>query len=231
MTHTEKLWFQVADSLKLMVTSGSHDEDKFKTWTEDVNNYLDLTWSVIEQTDWRVFKEVKVPAKEKVFSIFEDHTDLIVKGNRQTQYGHKLNLTTGQSGLVIDLVIENGNPTDSQTTLKMLERQVAILKRPPRQVSLDGGYASKANLEKAKELGIKDVAFHKKRGLKILDMVKSDWVYKKLRAFRAGIEGNIATLKDRFNLRRCNWKGLENFKAYVWSSVVAYNLVTLVRRL
>ena len=231
MTHTEKLWFQVADSLKLMVTSGSHDEDKFKTWTEDVNNYLDLTWSVIEQTDWRVFKEVKVPAKEKIFSIFEDHTDLIVKGNRQTQYGHKLNLTTGQSGLVIDLVIENGNPTDSQTTLKMLERQVAILKRPPRQVSLDGGYASKANLEKAKELGIKDVAFHKKRGLKILDMVKSDWVYKKLRAFRAGIEGNIATLKDRFNLRRCNWKGLENFKAYVWSSVVAYNLVTLVRRL
>jgi len=230
VSHTEKMWFQLADIQTFMCTFGVHDENKFRTWSEEVENYLDLAWCVIEQTDWRVFKGIKVSAKDKIFSIFEDHTDLIVKGNRQIQYGHKLNLTTGKSGLVIDLVIEDGNPTDSQTTLKMLQRQVEIYKRPPRQVSLDGGYASKANLEHAKELGIKDVAFHKKRGLNVPDMVKSNWVYKKLRAFRAGIEGNIATLKDRFNLRRCNWKGLDRFKAYVWSSVVAYNLVTLARK-
>ena len=75
-----------------------------------------------------------------------------------------------------------------------------------------------------------DVAFHKKRGLTIEDMVKSRWVYRKLRNFRAGIEANISCLKRAFGLARCTWRGLAHFKAYVWSSVVAYNL-TLVARL
>jgi len=94
----------------------------------------------------------------------------------------------------------------------------------------DGGYASLDNLKQAKALGVHDVAFHKKRGLTIEDMVKSRWVYRKLRNFRAGIEANISCLKRAFGLARCTWRGLAHFKAYVWSSVVAYNL-TLVARL
>lgn len=111
----------------------------------------------------------------------------------------------------------------------MLERQKEIYGRAPRQAAADGGYASQDNLAKAKEMGVKDVAFNKKRGLKVEDMVKSDWVYKKLYKFRAGVEGNISCLKRRFGLSRCNWKGLEKFKAYVWASSVAYNLLQLTR--
>ena len=54
--------------------------------------------------------------------------------------------------------------------------------------------------------------------------MKSRWVYRKLRNFRAGIEANISCLKRAYGLSRCTWKGLDHFKAYVWSSVVAYNL-------
>ena len=53
-----------------------------------------------------------VPASEKLISLFEPHADIIVKGGRDTDYGHKLNLTTGRSGLILDLVIEAGNPAD-----------------------------------------------------------------------------------------------------------------------
>jgi transposase, IS5 family len=67
-------------------------------------------------------------------------------------------------------------------------------------------------------------AFHKKAGLRILDMVKSNWVYRKLRNFRAGIESDISCLKRAYGLVRCLWRGLDHFTAYVWSSVVAYNL-------
>ncbi|MCB1052654.1 MAG: transposase, partial [Acidobacteria bacterium] len=81
----------------------------------------------------------------------------------------------------------------------------------------------------AKEMGVIEVAFHKKRGLKEEDMVSSPTLYRKLRAFRAGIEANIASLKHNFNLKRCNWKGLARFKAYVWSSILAYNMFTLIR--
>ena len=74
-----------------------------------------------------------------------------------------------------------------------------------------------------------DVAFSKARLFNITDMVRSSWVYKKLRNFRAGIEANISCLKRAFGLARCTWRGLAHFKAYVWSSAVAYNLALLAR--
>ncbi|MCP4679391.1 MAG: hypothetical protein GY854_28660 [Deltaproteobacteria bacterium] len=75
------------------------------------------------------------------------------------------------------------------------------------------------------------MSFSKRRGLKVADMVKSTWVYKRLRKFRAGIEGMISYLKRSFGLRRCNWRGLESFKAYAWSSVVTANLLLLARHI
>jgi transposase, IS5 family len=83
------------------------------------------------------------------------------------------------------------------------------------------------NLDKAKARGVADVAFHKKRGLSIEDMVKSRWVYRRLRSFRAGIEAGISCLKRAYGLARSTWRGLEHFKAYIRSSVVAYNLALL----
>uniref|UniRef100_UPI003AF5F99E hypothetical protein n=1 Tax=Thiolapillus sp. TaxID=2017437 RepID=UPI003AF5F99E len=38
--------------------------------------------------------------------------------------------------------------------------------KAPRQMAVDGGYASKDNLKEAKAKGVKDMAFHKKKGLK-----------------------------------------------------------------
>src|SRR5882724_10528582 len=140
-----------------------------------------------------------------------------------------LNLASGRSGLILDVVIEAGNPADSARFLPMLERHVAHHDAPPRQTATDGGYASTANLKCAKALGVEDVAFHKKCRLAIEDMVKNRWVYRKLRNFRAGIEANISCLKRAFGLRRCTWRGLAHFQSYVWSSVVAYNLALFAR--
>ncbi|WP_353824235.1 transposase [Mesorhizobium sp.] len=65
--------------------------------------------------------------------------------------------------------------------------------------------------------------------LRIEDVVSSRWVYRKLRNFRAGIEASISCLKRACGLARCTWRGLNHFKAYVWSSVVAYNLALFTR--
>ncbi len=170
-----------------------------------------------------------MPAGEKIFSLFETHTDIIVKGNRDIQYGHKLNLSTGKSGLILDVVIEAGNPADTDRLLPMLDRHIENYGAAPRQLAADGGYASKDNLAAAKTRGVEDVAFHKKRGLSIEDMVKSHWVYRQLRNFRAGIEAGISCLKRAYGLARCTWKGLTHFRAFVWSSVVAHNLALLAR--
>jgi transposase, IS5 family len=198
-------------------------------WQAKASHYWPLIERIIGQSERRVLKGEQVPACEKLVSLFEPHADIIVKGSRDTGYGHKLNLVTGRSGLILDVVIEAGNPADSDRLLPMLERHIAFFGRAPRQAAADGGFASRANLSQAKAHGVRDMAFHKKCGLRIEDMVKSRWVYRKLRNFRAGIEAGISCLKRAYGLARCTWRGLEHFKAYVWSSVVAYNLALFTR--
>jgi IS5 family transposase len=198
-------------------------------WQAEFRHDRPLIERIIAQTERRVLHGEAVPANEKIVSLFEPHADIIVKGGRDVQYGHKLNLTTGRSGLILDLVIEPRNPADSDRLLPMLKRHIAIYGEVPRQTAADGGFASRDNLAQAKVLGVRDAAFHKKAGLRVMDMVKSNWVYRKLRNFRAGIESNISCLKRAYGLARCLRRGLDPFAAYVWSSAVAYNLALFVR--
>ena len=197
----------------------------------EITRYVGLVERVIDQTERRVLHGEVVPASEKIVSLFEPHTDIIVKDRRDTHYGHKLTLTAGSSGLILDWVVEDGNPADSTLVTRTIERQKEIYGRVPRQIAFDGGYASQDNLKAAKKLGIRDVAFSKKRGLEVLDMAKSQWVYRRLRNFRAGIEAWISFLKRCFGLDRCSWHGADGFARYVGASVVAANLLTLARHL
>lgn len=197
----------------------------------ELEHYAELGREVVSQTRRCVFDREVVPASEKVVSIFEPHTDIIVKGERKVQFGHKLCLCVGESCLVLDLVVEKGNPADSSMVERSIHRLSGALGRMPRQLALDGGFASKANLQVAKAMGIQDVCFSKGRGLAVSDMVESTWVYKQLRRFRAGIEAVISFLKRGFGLDRCTWKGEDGFEQYAWASVVSFNLLLIARHL
>ena len=220
---------RVASELKLVPVASMLQLAKAQGLRAEITRFLGLGERVVSQTRRRVLGGEKVPVAEKIVSIFEPHTDIIVKDRRDTYYGHKLCLATGKSGLVLDVVVLDGNPADSTLTTLMVERQEGLYGRPPRQVAFDGGFASRANLEDLKDTGVVDVCFSKSRGIAVTEMVKSNWVYRKLRNFRAGVEAGISFLKRCFGLTRCTWRSLESFGAYVWASVVAANLLTLAR--
>ena len=184
---------------------------------------------MIAQSERRVLCGEAVPAGDKLVSLFETHADIIVKGSRDVEYGHKLNLTTGRSGLILDLVIEAGNPADSERLLPMLERHIAAYGAAPRQAAADGGFASRDNLSQAKACGVRDMAFHKKSGLRSKTWSAAAGSIASCATSAPGIEAGISCLKRAYGLARCTWRGLDHFKAYVWSSVVAYNLVVFVR--
>lgn len=214
---------QILDGLGLMETLAA------KRIVQDFDRFLPLTQRVMDQARRRVLEGESVPTAEKIVSIFEDHTDIIRKDRRETLFGHKICLTSGASSLILDCKVLEGNPADSTLAQTMAERQSEIYSRPPRQIVFDGGFASKLNLKEIKALGVQDVAFSKGRGLAISDMVKSTWVYKKLRDFRAGIEGNISFLKRIFGLDRCTWKSKPSFQSYVWGSILSFNLLVFAR--
>lgn len=197
---------------------------------EDLKAASDLALRVIDQTKKRVLDGLTVPAAQKVVSIFEPHTDVIVKDRRDTFYGHKVYLSGGGSNLITDCVIEDGNPADSQLVKKMLNRHNDIYGQYPLKVAFDGSFASKDNLETTKSMKIKDVCFSKKRGLQVEDMCRSQWVYNRLKRFRAGIESAISWIKRCFGFARCTWKGLRSFKSYIWASIVSANLLVIARK-
>ena len=197
--------------------------------SHELKHFIGLGERVEDQTHRRVVFAETVPADEKLVSIFEEHTDIIIKDRRDVLYGHKVCLATGASGLVLDAVVLDGNPADSTLAVQMIDRQIRLQGRAPRQVAFDGGFCSKANLTELKERSVQDVCFSKRRGIEITEMVRSKWVYRKLCDFRAGIEAGISFLKRCFALRRCTWSGLESFHAYTWASVVSANLLMLAR--
>ena len=130
---------------------------------------------------------------------------------------------------MLDGAIPTGNPADVTWTVSLVRRQRQLFGQVPGQVRCDGAFASQANLTDIKALGVEDACFAKKRGLVIADMIRSQWVYDKLRRFRAGIESGISLLKRVFGLARCVWKGTVGFHAYVRTAVLAANLLVLAR--
>lgn len=227
---SEKTYGYGVDTLQF-VGNISWEKKELENMFHELTWYVELMDRVIYQTRRRVIYGEKVSVEEKVVSIFEPHTDIIVKKPRETVFGHKVALMGGESSMILDCIIEQGNPSDESLAQKLVERQKALWDRVPRQVVFDGGFASKSNLQSLKNMGVKDVAFSKKRGMKISEMVKSSWVFKRLRRFRAGIEGCISTLKRVFRLDRCTWRGMESFESYVLSGIVAYNLIVVARHL
>lgn len=204
-------------------------QPELRALRDALEHYAGLADKVLDQTRRRVFAGEMVPAQQKIVSIFEPHTDIIRKDRRDTLYGHKVFLTAGASGLIVDCVVERGNPTDSTKAVMLAKRAIKALDTKPEQMVLDGGFSSRDNLDAIKKLGIRDVVFSKAPGIAIKEMIKRTWLYQRLRHFRAGIEGIISFLKRSFGWDRCAWRSYGSFRAYTWGSVIAANLVMLAR--
>jgi transposase, IS5 family len=171
-------------------------------------------------------KEIKgetVPSSEKIFSIFERHTDIIVKGSRDIIFGHKINLTSGKSNLILDCYMERGNPADTKLYAPTLDRVIENYDKTPRDIAVDGGFASKHNMEQSLQRGLVNVVFNKIVG-SMKNQVSSCNMETRLKKWRSGIEANISNLKRGFKIHRCNWKGWINYQSKVLWSVLAYNI-------
>jgi IS5 family transposase len=168
-------------------------------------------------------KGEKVPSNKKIFSIFERHTDIIVKGSRDIVFHHKINLTSGKSNLILDCYFERGNPADTKLFTPTLDRVIENYNEIPRDIAADGGFASKENVQHSIEKGLTNVVFNKVIG-SIKNQVSSSNISTRLKKWRSGIEANISNLKRGFKIHRCKWKGWVHFQAKVLWSVLAYNI-------
>jgi IS5 family transposase len=184
---------------------------------------LPLMEQVYAMTFRKEIKGESVPNNQKLFSIYEQHTDIIVKGKRKVKFGHKVNVGTGKSNLILVCEIVRGNPKDSTLYQDTINKLIASYGKTPRDSATDGGYASKDNAEFAQGKGISNIVFNKILG-SLKNIVSSKNMETRLKKWRSGIEANISNLIRGFNLTRCKWKGFPHFESKVLWSVIAYNI-------
>jgi IS5 family transposase len=189
---------------------------------EELAKLLGLMEQVYNVT-WR--KEIngeKVSNEDKIFSIYEQHTDIIVKGQREALFGHKINLAAGKSNLVLDCQILSGNPSDKSLFKPTIDNVIQNYGAIPRNSTTDGGYASSFNLEYAQKAGIANIVFNKVVG-SMQNIVSSFNMETRLKKWRSAMEAIISNIKRGFNIFTCNWKGWIHFQAKVLWSILAYN--------
>ena len=196
---------------KIAISEGLEDIEKLRPV---MNQVYDVAYR-------KEIKGEKVPNREKVFSIYEQHTDIIIKGGRKPSFGHKISLATGKSNLVLDCQVLKGNPADKTLYGPTLDRIIDTYGKIPRDTTDDGGYASLGNMEYAKSKGVINVVFNKIVG-SLKNQVSSMNMETRLKKWRSGIEANISNIKHGFRLQRSNWKGWgPNFQAKVLWSIIA----------
>lgn len=188
-----------------------------------IEAFIPMCEKVYSQTKRLQIDGEQVPNEEKVFSIYEPHTDIIVKGARDVKFGHKLDLAGGKSNLILICAILQGNPSDVKSYQKTLQSIKSNYGKTPESTSNDGGYASKENIKFAQNFGIKNIVFNKMVG-SMRNVVSSKSMETRLKKWRSGMEAVISNLKRGFELRRVVWKGFEHFKSKVLWSVIAYNI-------
>lgn len=194
-----------------------------------LKHYIPLVKQVIDQAHRRIVKGENVPVSEKIFSIFEPETDIIIKGQRDIVFGHKVFLTTGKSSLIFRVETLDGNPADSSLVQQALKEHKEYYKYAPTDAAFDGGFASVANRDIAKAEGVTNITFSKNGNMPIDTLVTSTRKEKSLLRFRAGIEGCISFFKRIFGATRILDRTKETFKSVLQCSAVAYNLTLLAR--
>lgn len=209
-----------------------HGDKQAKRLAETLETFIPRAEQVIDQTVRRVFENEKVPAGEKLVSIFEPHSAIIRRGKagKPVEYGHKIWLDEVEGGIVTRWKVLEGNPNDTLQWGDSLEGHEDLFGKPPTQASADRGVYSKANEQDATDRKIKRVVLPKS-GYKSEERQqheKQGW-FRRGRKWHNGVEGRISVLKRCFGLFRCLDRGEAGFNRCVGWAVIANNLTSIAR--
>ncbi len=198
---------------------------------EQIQSFCGLGDRVVSQAHRRVLDEEKVAVEEKVFSIFEPHTDLILRGKVQkpVEFGHKVFLAESGGGLITEYRILKGNPADEDHVESSLVCHRELFGAPPDLYAADRGFYNLDNVARCNADGVKMECIPLRGGKKTpeREAYEKSRAFKKGQRFRAGIEGRISVLFRGRGMKRCLREGLTRFEVFVGVAILANNLMRI----
>jgi len=205
---------------------------RFGSEASELAHYLPLVRQIIDQAIRRVIQGETVPPDEKLYSLFEAHTELIQRGKagRPIEFGHKvLFCQTGEKFIHHYQVMEK-RIEDTELLKPALAAHRNLFDDYPEVLSADKGFYQNMDQIRQLEENIATVSIAKK-GRRNQEETHRETTEEFIagQRFRAGVEGSISVLKRAFKLGRCFFKGFKNYAASVGLAVLCHNLVLLTR--
>jgi len=194
----------------------------------ELSSFLPAMTKVVDVARRRQAGE-DVPVGDKVFSIFEPHTELIKRGKRDKpiEFGHKILLSETVEKFITEYEVFLKSPSDTKLLPKVLKQHHQLFGKHPTGVAADMGFhPEQGEFEKLKQ-EYKDVEYFGVPG-RLREF--GDVLMSTFQRWRAGIEGTISCLKRAFRLSRCTFKGFSSFCNGVGSAIFCHNLLTMVRQ-
>ena len=192
---------------------------------DELKRFLSSMKKVVAQARRSQLEGETVPAAERVFSIFEPHTELIKRGRREkpVEFGHAVLLCQTREKFITDYEAFAERPADCRLTEQVIDRHEELFGEKPKVLAGDKGFCP--DKEKYEELAeqVETLAIPR-RMRDFADKVLAVW-----QMFRAGIEGTISVLKRTYRLLRCPYRGFKNFASSVGLSILCHNLALLAR--
>ncbi|MBT1516716.1 ISNCY family transposase [Bradyrhizobium sp. SRL28] len=198
---------------------------------KEIEHFCGLGDRVTDQSRRRVLNGEQVPTAEKLYSIFEPHTDLIKRGKVRSpiEFGHKVFLAESARGLITQYDVLDGNPIDEQHVVISLVRHRQTFGDVPKLYGSDRGFFSEKNVMSCKQEGVTVVCISQRGGTKApeREAYEKSREFKDGQRFRAGIEGRISVLFRGRGMKRCLAEGRERFELWVAAAVLANNLMKI----
>jgi transposase, IS5 family len=202
---------------------------------KQIEHFCQLGSRVIDQARRRALDGEQVPNSEKIYSIFEPHTDLIKRGKVRSpvEFGHKVFLAESAQGLITQYEVLKGNPSDEIHVAPSLRRHKQAFGQAPELYGTDRGFFSERNLASCRQVGVKIMCIPQRgdQKTKEREAYESSAAFKEGQRFRAGIGGRISVLFRGRGMKRCLAEGPERFELWVGAAVLANNLMRVAAML
>ena len=195
-------------------------------------HYVPIIEKIINQADQRVFHGVKLAADEKVYSLFEEHTELLKRGKagKPIEFGHKILIAQTGEKFIHHYEVFPKRQEDKELINPALKAHKQLFGTGPDVLATDKGFYENMKQVLKLEEQITTVSICKKGRRNQAEYEReSTEEFKDGQRFRAGSEGSISVLKRAFKLGRCLFKGYKNYAASVGCAVFCHNLVLLTR--
>jgi IS5 family transposase len=208
------------------------DVVKIEAIGREMDHYASLAGRVVGQARRRVLQAESVPNAEKIFSIFEEHTELLIRGKagKEIEFGHMVQIEQVGSKFITGYEVYETKPIEYEQVDGVLKRHAALFGKHPEEFSADKGYYESTEALAKLRTKVPVVSIAKKgRRTEEETAIEHDPLFRHAQRFRAGVEGTISFLKRILRLARCFNKGWNHFAATVAQTVFAHNLIILAR--